>query len=254
MGDVGAWLEGLGLGQYKTLFAEHDLDFAALPHVTEQDLKELGLSLGHRRRLLAAIAALATSVPPPITEAAGSPLPRQVRDHENPELPVTSPRSEAERRQLTVMFVDLVGSTALSARLDPEEMQEVLKAYQNAVAGEITRFEGHVAKYMGDGVLAYFGWPKAHEDEAERAVRSGLAIGAAVARLKTPTARAPPESSRIHISCSPDCQIRLPCLPALSWSIAITSLLSRIFRVTESMLRISLPARSGAARIAHKLI
>ena len=82
----------------------------------------------------------------------------------------------AERRQLTVMFVDLVGSTALSPQLDPEEMGEVLRAYQNAVAGEIARFEGHVAKFMGDGVLAYFGWPRAHEDEAERAVRAGLAV------------------------------------------------------------------------------
>ena len=91
-------------------------------------------------------------------------------------------RSDAERRQLTVMFVDLVGSTALSAQLDPEDMREVIRAYQNAVAGEIARFEGHVAKFMGDGVLAYFGWPRAHEDEAERAVRAGLAITAAIGR------------------------------------------------------------------------
>ena len=84
--------------------------------------------------------------------------------------------SQAERRQLTVMFVDLVGSTALSARLDPEDMREVIRAYQDAVAGEVARFEGHVAKFMGDGVLAYFGWPAAHEDEAERAVRAGLAV------------------------------------------------------------------------------
>ncbi len=94
---------------------------------------------------------------------------------------------EAERRQLTVMFVDLVGSTALSAQLDPEEMRDVIGAYQNAVAGEITRFEGHVAKFMGDGVLAYFGWPLAHEDEAERAVRAGLAITAAIGQLKALT-------------------------------------------------------------------
>jgi class 3 adenylate cyclase len=84
------------------------------------------------------------------------------------------------------MFVDLLGSTALSARLDPEEMREVLKAYQNAVAGEISRLDGHIAKLMGDGVLAYFGWPRAHEDEAERAVRTGLAVTRAVARLTTP--------------------------------------------------------------------
>ncbi len=99
-------------------------------------------------------------------------------------------QGDAERRQLTVMFVDLVGSTALSSKLDPEEMREVIRAYQNAVAGEITRFEGHVAKFMGDGVLAYFGWPRAHEDEAERAVRAGLAITAAIGQLSNPAGEA----------------------------------------------------------------
>ncbi len=108
----------------------------------------------------------------------------------SPAPPEPAPRPEAERRQLSVMFVDLVGSTALSARLDPEDMREVIRTYQNAVAGEIARFEGHVAKFMGDGVLAYFGYPKAHEDEAERAIRAGLAITAAVGRLSTPTGEA----------------------------------------------------------------
>ena len=103
--------------------------------------------------------------------------------------PHPRPDFEAERRQLTVMFVDLVGSTALSAMLDPEDMREVICAYQNAVAGEIARFEGHVAKFMGDGVLAYFGWPRAHEDEAERAVRAGLAITAAIGRAEQPSGR-----------------------------------------------------------------
>src|SRR5688572_14416184 len=93
------------------------------------------------------------------------------------------PASSAERRQLTVLFCDLVGSTALSRRLDPEEMREILRTYQNAVAGEVARFEGHVAKFMGDGVLAYFGWPRAHEDDAERAVRAGLAVADTVSAL-----------------------------------------------------------------------
>ena len=105
---------------------------------------------------------------------------------------------QAERRQLTVMFVDLVGSTALSARLDPEEMREVLRAYQNTVTGEIARFDGHVAKLMGDGVLAYFGWPRAHEDDAERAVRAGLAIVEAVGRLSTPAGE--PLAARVGIA------------------------------------------------------
>ena len=161
--DVGAWLRGLGLGQYEQAFRDNDVDAGLLPTLTADDLRELGVaSLGHRKRLLAAIAALSPSAP-----IASVPLPASA-----------GPR--AERRQLTVMFVDLVGSTALSARLDPEEMGKVLRAYQDAVAGEVLRWEGHVAKFMGDGVLAYFGWPRAHEDEAERAVRAGLEIAGAV--------------------------------------------------------------------------
>jgi class 3 adenylate cyclase/predicted ATPase len=162
------WLETLGVGKYASVFAENEVTFEVLPRLTDADLKELGLPLGPRRVLSDALAALVSStaaddVPETATLATG--------------------RSAAERRQLTVMFVDLVGSTALSARLDPEEMGNILRSYQNAVAGEIARLEGHVAKFMGDGVLAYFGWPVAHEDEAERAVRAGLAIVAAVGRL-----------------------------------------------------------------------
>ncbi|MFO1061942.1 MAG: adenylate/guanylate cyclase domain-containing protein [Dongiaceae bacterium] len=140
--------------------------------LTEADLKELGLSLGDRKRLLQAVAAMAV-----VTARRRTPAP--------PPAPTAPPAeaSPAERRQLTVMFVDLVGSTALSQRLDPEEMRDVLQDYQNMVAGEIGRFEGFVAKLMGDGVLAYFGWPRAREDEPERAVRAGLAVVAAVRRL-----------------------------------------------------------------------
>src|SRR3954447_13471876 len=177
--DVGAWLRGLGLGQYEQAFRDNDVDADVLPELTADELRELGVtSLGHRKRLLAAITALraaraapAAAVPPPDTSA---------------DTPPAVPPGEAERRQLTVMFVDLVGSTALSARLDPEEMGGVLRAYQNAVAGEVARFEGHVAKFMGDGVLAYFGWPRAHEDEPERAVRAALAVVAAVHALPAP--------------------------------------------------------------------
>ena len=170
--DVTAWLCGLGLGQYAQAFRENDVDADVLADLTADDLIGLGVtSIGHRRKLLAAIAALrvaSISVAAPATAApaAGSAS--------------VSLAAEAERRQLTVMFVDLVDSTALAARLDPEEMAEVLRTYQSAVAGAIARFEGHVAKYMGDGVLAYFGYPRAHEDEAERAVRAGLAAVAAV--------------------------------------------------------------------------
>lgn len=165
------WLEGLGLGQYAEAFAENGVDSDLLPALTNEDLKDLGVTrLADRKRLLKAIADLVpavTSVPIKTTV-----------------MPAAS-KHEAERRQLTVMFIDLVGSTELSRRLDPEEMREVMRAYQNLIAGEVARFEGYVAKFMGDGVLTYFGWPQAHEDEAERAVRAGLAIGGAVSRLKT---------------------------------------------------------------------
>jgi class 3 adenylate cyclase/predicted ATPase len=166
--DIAAWLRGLGLERYEAAFRDNGIAADVLPDLTDTELRELGLNLGERKRMLRAIAALnaAPTLKPPSSAS-------------------VSPR-DAERRQLTVIFVDLVGSTALSAKLDPEDMREVIRAYQNAVAGEITRFEGHVAKFMGDGVLAYFGWPRAHEDEAEQAVRAGLAVIQAIAKLRTP--------------------------------------------------------------------
>jgi class 3 adenylate cyclase/predicted ATPase len=174
MTDVAAWLKELGLERYEPAFRESEISTAVLPELTEADLKELGLPLGPRKLLLRAIAALAT--------------PAQARATE-PSTPSAVPR-EAERRQLTVMFVDLVGSTELAAKLDPEDMREVLRAYQDASAGMIARFEGFVAKFMGDGVLAYFGYPRAHEDEAERAVRAGLALATTVSGLKAPKGEA----------------------------------------------------------------
>src|SRR4051794_33314967 len=186
--DVGGWLRDLGLGQYEQAFGDNDIDAGLLPTLTADDLREIGVaSLGHRKRLLAAIVALAPPAGPQSPAAALAPVP-----------PPTPTAPQAERRQLTVMFVDLVGSTALSARLDPEEMREVLRAYQNAVAGEIARVDGHVAKLMGDGVLAYFGFPRAHEDDAERAVRAGLAVADAVARLATPAGE--PLAARVGIA------------------------------------------------------
>ena len=176
--DVATWLHGLGLGHYEQAFRANDIDAEVLVDLTAEDLVGLGVtSIGHRRKLLAAIAALrAGSVPAttPFMEA-----PAAVSG-------TALPLPGAERRQVTVMFVDLVGSTALSARLDPEEMRKVLRAYQDTVAGEISRYEGHVAKFMGDGVLAYFGWPIAHEDDAERAARAGLAVTRSVAALQSP--------------------------------------------------------------------
>jgi class 3 adenylate cyclase/predicted ATPase len=173
--DVAAWLQGLGLERYVPAFRDNEIDWDALPKLSAEDLKDLGVVLGgHRRRLLDAIAALGAAAPAASATAAP-------RDAPAP--------AEAERRQLTVMFCDLVGSTALSARLDPEDLREVIGAYHRAVAEIVVRFDGFVAKYMGDGVLVYFGYPQAHEDDAERAVRVGLASVEAVGRLDVKSAK-----------------------------------------------------------------
>ncbi len=142
--DIPQWLNRLGLGQYAQAFADNGIDIEALPHLRDADFERLGVLLGHMRRLRAAIETLSADEPPT------RPAPPPSQD------PEPQP-AEAERRQLTVMFCDLVGSTALSAQPDPEDMREVVRTYQNAVVGEIARFEGHIAKFMGDGVLAYFG-------------------------------------------------------------------------------------------------
>ena len=169
--NISSWLKGLGLEQYTSVFDANAIDGGILPKLTAEDLKEIGVAaLAHRKRILEAIAALDRS---PLTVAANPANLSSVAVERPPEL---DRQREAERRQLTVMFVDLVGSTALATRLDPEEMRDVLRHFQNTASGEVIRFGGHVAKLMGDGVLAYFGWPQAHEDEAERAVRAALAV------------------------------------------------------------------------------
>jgi class 3 adenylate cyclase/predicted ATPase len=170
MQQVADWLQKLGLGQYAQPFADNDIDFSVLPYLTDADLEKIGVSLGHRRKILAAIAE----------------FPGASRSKHEPASGVEpKPQDTAERRQVTVMFSDLVGSTALSARIDPEDLREVISAYQKCVAETVQRFGGFVAKYMGDGVLVYFGYPQAHEDDAERAVRAGLEVVAAVGALKT---------------------------------------------------------------------
>src|SRR5262245_60892244 len=176
MQQIADWLERLGLGQYAQRFAENDIDFEILSDLTEQDLEKIGVtSVGHRRKLLRAIAHLKgrKTVTPTVAIAAEQPATPRAADI-------------AERRQVTVMFSDLVGSTALSARMDPEDLRELISAYQKCVAEAVRRFGGFVARYLGDGVLVYFGYPAAHEDDAERAVRAGLDLIAAVIALKTP--------------------------------------------------------------------
>ena len=172
--DIDSWLRTLGLGQYEAAFRDNAIDEKVLPRLTAEDLKELGVAaLGHRRKLLDAIAVLRGDANASPTASPG------------PAVADESPRDTAERRQVTVMFSDLVGSTALSARMDPEDLREVISAYQKCVAETVRRFGGFVAKYMGDGVLIYFGYPQAHEDDAERTVRAGLELVAAVSDLKT---------------------------------------------------------------------
>jgi class 3 adenylate cyclase len=166
--DIDGWLRRIGLEQYAQTFRDNAIDADVLSDLTDEHLRELGLPLGARLKLLRAVAALRTGQ---------TPVSREITT------PV--PRSDAERRQVTVMFSDLVGSTALSARMDPEDLREVISAYQKCVAETVQRFGGFVAKYMGDGVLIYFGYPQAHEDDAERAVRAGLELVAAVSDLKT---------------------------------------------------------------------
>jgi class 3 adenylate cyclase len=175
--DVVVWLRGLGLGKYEAAFRENEIDETVLPSLTHENLKELGVTaLGHRLKLLDAIAALRTDT------TAKAPSGDATRPSSALRVP---PEDRAERRQVTVMFSDLVGSTALSARMDPEDLREIISAYQKCVAETVRRFDGFVAKYMGDGVLVYFGYPEAHEDDAERAVRAGLELVAAVSDLKT---------------------------------------------------------------------
>src|SRR6202049_3968869 len=170
MQPIADWLEKLGMSEYAQRFAENKIDVSVLRHLTDQDLKDIGVPLGHRRKMLAAIGELGGATPVTTEPAAG-----------------VEPKAQdaAERRQVTVMFSDLVGSTALSGRMDPEDLREVISAYQKCVAETVQRFGGFVAKYMGDGVLIYFGYPQAHEDDAERSVRAGLELIAAVSDLKT---------------------------------------------------------------------
>ncbi|TIN76337.1 adenylate/guanylate cyclase domain-containing protein, partial [Mesorhizobium sp.] len=174
--DIGAWLRDLGLGQYEQAFRENDIDGDVLADLTADDLSGLGVvSIGHRRKLLAAIAAVRAGSPPAMSPS--------IQPQSTISGTVALPSPEAERRQLSVMFVDLVGSTALAAHLDPEDMREVIGTYHRRIAETVGRFGGFVAKYMGDGVLVYFGWPQADEADAERAVRAALATLEAVGQI-----------------------------------------------------------------------
>src|SRR5229473_2578235 len=182
--DVKSWLQQLGLAQYEPAFRDNEVDGDVLPDLTADDLIAIGITaVGHRRKLLSAIAGLRTEAPAPAAPAvtaAPAPVPTAV-----------AAAPEAERRQLTVMFCDLVGSTALSTGMDPEDLRDVITSFQSRCSAAIRHYDGFVAKYMGDGILVYFGYPRAHEDEAERSVRAGLDIVDAMAELNAAVRRPP---------------------------------------------------------------
>jgi len=188
MTDITGWLEEIGLGKYAEAFRSNDIDFDVLPELGADELKELGVSLGDRQRLLKAIAA--RSAPAPETPPASAPAPA-----------APAPEPSAERRQLTVLFADLVGSTALSQALDAEDLRDVLHGYHDAVTAAIRDTGGFVAKFMGDGVLVYFGYPQASEDAAERAVTASLRAIAAVRAL--PAINGEALATRIGIATGP---------------------------------------------------
>ena len=165
--DIAEWLRGLDLSLYEQTFRDNAIDAEVLPELTEADLEKLGVVLGHRKKLLKAIAAL---------RSAAHPVP--------PTLDPAHRADIAERRQLTALFCDLVGSTALTSRLDPEDMREVMAAYHRCVAKTVQPFGGYVARYVGDGALVYFGYPEAREDDAEQAIRAGLELTEAVRAIQ----------------------------------------------------------------------
>jgi class 3 adenylate cyclase len=195
--DVAQWLNGVGPGQYEALFREHEIDAGVLPDLTEADLEKIGVPLGHRKRLMRAIAALASNPAPSpaATAPVATPSP----------LPIRLRADFAERRPITVMFCDLVGSTSLAAKLDAEDWRNLVGAYLDAASAAVTDLGGHVLKKLGDGLMALFGYPQAQENDAERAVRAALAVQRALAELNARNARtgAPELSARIGLDSGP---------------------------------------------------
>src|SRR5208282_1791823 len=199
MPSIEDWLNGLGLGKYSKTFAANDVDFRVLPDLNSADLQELGVTLGHRKIMLAAIAAMREAQLKETQVEAKQEQPTAVVDGQpGPGGPGAAGELGPDLRLLSVFFCDMVGSTSLSGQFTAEEMHGLISAYHDTVANAVIRFGGHVAKFLGDGVLAYFGWPLAYEDHAERAIRAGLAALAGVAGLRTPAGE--PVQSRIGIA------------------------------------------------------
>src|SRR5262249_6068350 len=181
MQQIADWLKKLGLSEYGERFAENGIDFSVLPHLTDQDLKDMGVLLGHRRKMLATIGELSSKPAAARAPATGAPIGPAA-------IPTASPTASAteaagERRYLTIMFCDLVDSTGIAAQLDAEEWRDLVNAYLDAASAAVTEMGGHVAKKLGDGLMALFGYPLAHENDAERAARAALSIQRALADL-----------------------------------------------------------------------
>ena len=200
MPSIEDWLNGLGLGKYSETFAANDVDFRVLPDLNSADLQELGVSLGHRKIMLAAIAALREAKPQHTEVHTKKDQATGVAVDSQPEPRAADAGSEPgpDLRLLSVLFCDMVDSTSLSGELNAEETHDLISTYHETVADAVTRFGGYVAKFLGDGVLVYFGWPMAYEDHAERAIRAGLAAISSVETLKTPAGA--PLRSRVGIA------------------------------------------------------
>jgi class 3 adenylate cyclase len=201
--QIANWLGQLGLGQYAERFTENEIDVSVLRLLTDQDLKDIGIPLGHRRKILAAIAELSNA--PMAAPIAASPVSPQAAAGTAPNSSSVAPEAAGERRYLTVMFCDLVGSTGISARLDAEEWRDLVSAYLDAASAAVTEMGGHVAKKLGDGLMALFGHPVAQENDAERAARATLAIQRGLAELNRRNAAAgkPALNARIGLDAGP---------------------------------------------------
>jgi class 3 adenylate cyclase len=201
--DVGEWLRGLGLGRYETVFSEHAIDMDVLADLTDGELAQIGLPLGDRKRLLKAIASLSKTEPISSSKEGAAPAEANLPPPPSP-APLV-PGKDAERRPITVMFCDLVGSTAISSSLDAEDWRNLVNAYLEEASSAVTSFGGHVLKKLGDGLMVLFGYPQAQENDAERAVRAALAIQLALGELNARNIKSgePELALRIGIDAGP---------------------------------------------------
>jgi hypothetical protein len=235
--QIADWLGQLGLGQYAQRFAENEIDVSVLRHLTDQDLKDIGIPLGHRRKLLAAISELGSAAPAPAPPAAAAAPPI-----------AAAVEAAGERRYLTVMFCDLVDSTGISAQLDAEEWRDLVGAYLDAASAAVTEMSGHVAKKLGDGLLALFGYPVAQENDSERAARAALSIQRALAELNRKNAGAGKPALNARIGIETGALILLACAwRSTSRSASVSQGRSTIGSSQDWLVTRILPSGAGTA-------